>query len=131
MLRKRKSRELNALSSQEQISGINQKRQRRQREVLNATSYSMGQHDEEKLLKLAIRNSLAEQSSCLDDIDKIEPMKEFRPTAEEFKEPIAYIEKIYKQGGGKLGCIKIIPPKEYKTPFTFNTESDRKLPTRF
>lgn len=57
-------------------------------------------------------------------------MKVFRPTLEEFQEPICYIEKLYKQGAWKYGCVKIIPPASFSPPFSFDTASDKKLPFR-
>jgi hypothetical protein len=51
-------------------------------------------------------------------------MKTFYPTTEEFKEPLVYIENLYKRGASRYGCIKIIPPKEFKTPFAFSCESN-------
>jgi hypothetical protein len=58
-------------------------------------------------------------------------MKVFRPNEVEFADPVRYIESLYKQGVWKYGCIKIIPPSSFEPPFSFNTTSDRKLPTRF
>ena len=58
-------------------------------------------------------------------------MKVYRPTKEEFKNPIDYFEKLFLEGAGKYGCVKIIPPKDFKPPFAFDRGSNRKLPTRF
>jgi len=57
-------------------------------------------------------------------------MKTFYPTEEEFLEPIVYIEKLFKQGAGEYGCIKIIPPTSFKPPYSFDTQSSQKLPFR-
>ena len=64
------------------------------------------------------------------DFSEVKEMKVYKPTTSEFKEPIMYIEKIYKEGAWKYGCIKIIPPEEFKPPFSIDTTSDRKLPFR-
>jgi hypothetical protein len=64
------------------------------------------------------------------DFSKVKEMEVFKPTTEEFKEPIRYIEKLYKEGAWKYGCIKIIPPEDFKPPFSFDTDSNVKLPFR-
>jgi hypothetical protein len=58
-------------------------------------------------------------------------MKTYYPTAEEFENPITYIEQIIKLGASEHGCIKIKPPAGYNPPLAFDTNSDKKLPTRF
>lgn len=58
-------------------------------------------------------------------------MKVYYPTKEEFTNPIDYIEKLYKEGASEYGCVKIIPPKDFRPPLAFNRESSQKLPTRF
>lgn len=45
----------------------------------------------------------------------------FYPTAEEFKDPLSYIEKISPEGE-KYGIIKIVPPKGYHPQFSLKTE---------
>ncbi|KAF2021240.1 histone demethylase JARID1D [Aaosphaeria arxii CBS 175.79] len=45
----------------------------------------------------------------------------FRPTADEFKDPIQYIGKIRKEGE-KYGIVKIIPPDNWNPPFAVDTE---------
>ena len=57
-------------------------------------------------------------------------MKAFYPTEEEFLEPIIYIEKLFKEGASKYGCVKIIPPSSFKPPYSFNKCSKQKLPFR-
>lgn len=51
----------------------------------------------------------------------LEEAPTFYPTKEEFKDPLAYIEKISAEGA-KYGIIKIIPPSDYKPEFCLNTE---------
>lgn len=54
------------------------------------------------------------------ELDEIEEMKTFYPSSEEFVNLIDYIEKLYKMGASKYGCIKIIPPKEFRPPLAFD-----------
>ncbi|KAG1175086.1 hypothetical protein G6F70_004532 [Rhizopus microsporus] len=54
----------------------------------------------------------------------LEEAPTFYPTKEEFKDPLAYIEKISTEGA-KYGIIKIIPPSDYKPEFCLNTENFR------
>ncbi|EKX49136.1 hypothetical protein GUITHDRAFT_68209, partial [Guillardia theta CCMP2712] len=47
----------------------------------------------------------------------------FFPTMEEFRDPMRYIESIRLQAE-EAGLIKIIPPKEWKCPFTIKEKGD-------
>lgn len=59
-------------------------------------------------------------------------MPVFYPTEEEFKDPIEYIEKLYHHyEASEYGTVKVIPPPSFKPQCVFDTESDRKLPTRY
>jgi len=60
--------------------------------------------EEEKMLMIAIKNSLREREAHpVTKLHEIREMKTFRPTEEEFKDPIDYIENLYKSGAHKYG----------------------------
>jgi histone demethylase JARID1 len=48
----------------------------------------------------------------------------FRPTAEEFKDPVQYIQKI-REEAEKFGIAKIVPPQNWNPPFSIDTEVRR------
>jgi hypothetical protein len=80
-------------------------------------------NEEERLIRLAIKNSLIETKAKEDKLltlDDIEEMKVFRPTEEEFTNPIEYIEKLYHEGASKYGTIKIVPPASFRPPLAFD-----------
>ncbi len=56
---------------------------------------------------------------------KSEPIQEapiFRPTEEEFTDPLVFIEGI-RHIGEKFGICKIVPPESWKPPFCIDMEN--------
>lgn len=105
---------------------------KRKRRYFNASEEIGVSYEEEKMLNLAIRNSIRDQKAGASrDFSTVKQMKVFYPTESEFKDPIKYFENLYKDGMWRFGCIKIVPPSTFKPPFCFDTASDRKLPTRY
>lgn len=51
----------------------------------------------------------------------------FRPTEEEFRDPVAYIQKIAVEGK-KYGICRVIPPEGWQPPFAIDTEVRPSLP---
>ena len=45
----------------------------------------------------------------------------FRPTEEEFKDPVAYIQKIAPEGR-KYGICRVVPPEGWQPTFAIDTE---------
>lgn len=61
-------------------------------------------YEEEKMLSLALKNSIRDQkSSTAKDSSKVKKMKEFRPTEEQFLDPIKYFEDLYHDGAWRYG----------------------------
>jgi len=88
--------------------------------------------EEERLLTIAIKNSLREKNAKpIIELNEIEEMMTYRPTEDEFKDPIVYIETLYKEGASEYGCIKIIPPASFKPPCPLSKDSTMKLPSRY
>lgn len=87
---------------------------------------------EMRLIALAVKNSLLE-TKLKGNSGDAEEMPVFKPTAEQFKNPISYIEHLISGPAkiGQYGCIKIKPPPGFKPTLAFDTKSDRKLPTRY
>jgi len=75
---------------------------------------------------------MIETKNSNNNLDEIEDMPVFYPSEEEFKDPIGYIEKLYYHyKAEEYGTVKIIPPSSFKPTCLFDTDSDRKLPTRY
>lgn len=72
-----------------------------------------------------------ETKNTNENLDLIDSMPVFRPTEQEFKNPIDYIESLSKHKVQQYGCIKIIPPKSFSPPCAFDMNSNLKMPTRY
>ena len=81
------------------------------------------------MIEMAFKNSLIEQKANHYMLSEIKEMKTVRPTEEEFRNPVLYIEKLYNSGFAEFGSIKIIPPASFKP--THEMRTDEKLPTRY
>ncbi len=46
----------------------------------------------------------------------------YRPTSEQFKDPVQYIQSI-REEAQKFGVVKIIPPDSWNPPFAIDTEA--------
>lgn len=64
------------------------------------------------------------------DFSKVLPMKVYKPTEEEFNEPIKYIERLYSEGAHKYGCVKIVPPTSFTPPYSLDASSEKNMPFR-
>ena len=74
---------------------------------------------------------MVETSNLNANLSEIPEMPVFRPTEEEFKHPLSYIDKLFhEQDVHKFGCIKVVPPKSFKPTNYFDMKSNRKLPSR-
>jgi hypothetical protein len=92
---------------------------------------SMCSTEEQRMIKLAIKNSLIESQNSIERLDDIQEVKTYHPSIEEFANPIDYIEKLYKEGAAQYGIVKIVPPKNFKPILAFDILSDQKLPSRY
>ena len=61
----------------------------------NYRNEAMISAEEDKMIKLALKNSLLETTGNLKSLEKIEEMAIFYPNAKEFKNPLEYIEKLF------------------------------------
>lgn len=51
----------------------------------------------------------------------------FYPTEEEFRDPLAFFHKIYKEGE-EAGICKIVPPKNWRPPFSIDPDTLEFIP---
>jgi len=84
------------------------------------------QNEEQELLQLALKNSLLETSRVQHDIPAA-PV--FYPTVDEFKNPLAYIEKIRPEAE-MFGICKIVPPEGWNPPCQIKLDNPRVFPTK-
>lgn len=77
---------------------------KRKRRTLYSTEDLGVSYEEEKMLSLALKNSIREQKAATcRDFSVVQEMKVFKPTEEEFAEPINYINSLYENGAWKYG----------------------------
>eukprot|EP00468_Gymnochlora_sp_CCMP2014_P010035 CAMPEP_0167748648 /NCGR_PEP_ID=MMETSP0110_2-20121227/4953_1 /TAXON_ID=629695 /ORGANISM="Gymnochlora sp., Strain CCMP2014" /LENGTH=590 /DNA_ID=CAMNT_0007633683 /DNA_START=13 /DNA_END=1786 /DNA_ORIENTATION=+ len=88
--------------------------------VTEVDNYEPEDREEAALLKKAILNSLATAKRVKPSELPLSPV--FRPSPEEFKDPIGYIKKLHAVGMG-YGAIHIVPPKTWKPAFAINSKS--------
>lgn len=75
---------------------------------------------------------MLETKNTNEKLELIDEMAVFRPTKEEFKNPIDYFEKLYHvHKVYQYGCVKVIPPDDFKPPLAFDLESELRMPTRY
>ena len=60
------------------------------------------------------------------DLSQVKDAPEYRPTVEEWKDPMAYVEKIRPEVEN-FGIAKIIPPAGWAPPYAL--KDDFKFPT--
>ena len=54
-------------------------------------------------------------------LDEIEEVKVYRPTEEQFNDPMRYIEYLYHvEKAHKYGIVKIIPPASFRPALAFD-----------
>ena len=73
---------------------------RRTKRVMSPSKYKIQEStttsaQEERMLKLALRNSMLDIKNSISSLDDIETMKTYYPTCEQFKNPLVYIESLY------------------------------------
>ena len=112
--------------------------------LYEAYNFEDSSAQEKRLLKIAIQNSLVEQTlkasksaeevttESENPIDSIEEVKTYYPTEEQFKEPMKYIEYLTTQEEAhRYGTVKIVPPSSFRPHLAFDMFSSRRLPTRY
>ena len=72
---------------------------RRTKRVMSPSKYKIQESttsaQEERMLKLALRNSMLDIKNSISSLEEIETMKTYYPTCEQFKNPLVYIESLY------------------------------------
>lgn len=79
------------------------------------------------MIQRAIKNSLID--SKIPAVSSIPSAKTYYPSAEEFQNPLKYVEKI-RQEAERFGICKIVPPKEWNPPTLIDFNSNKEFPTR-
>ena len=87
---------------------------------------------EQRQFQMAMRNSLVETANVNSNINEIEEMKTFWPSEDQFRDPLLYIEQLMRnEDVNQYGCIKIVAPPSFRPQLAFDTQSQRKIPTRY
>jgi len=90
---------------------------------------SSGNQREEELYQLAIANSRLEMRLATFRDHPIPDAPVFRPTAEEFADPLAYIDSIRAEAEPH-GICKIVPPEGWKVPCAVDWTSPKRFNTK-
>ena len=82
-------------------------------------------------IELRKRQKTTESDDIDLNFDNLEEIYTLRPTEDEFKEFIPYVEKLYSQGVWKYGTIKVIPPQGFQPTNWFDKQQEKRFSTRF
>lgn len=105
------------------------RKRRASRAVKDSDTFEMSAQERE-MMEMAFKNSLIEQAAQENGLQDLPELMTLYPTEEEFKEPLVYIEKMYRSLGDKeQGGVKIVPPASFKPPCVFNP--DQNIESRF
>ena len=92
-----------------------------------AASYKMNGEQHDRNSNADVKSENGAGPSTKNDVDyELPDLPEapvFYPTAEEFQDPMKYLESIRAQAE-PAGVIKIVPPKEWRCPFPIKENGD-------
>lgn len=87
----------------------------------------MNDNEHMRLLQTAITNSRVDNVNT-DDLP-IAEAPVYYPTVDEFRDPIAYVQRITPEAS-KFGICRIVPPEGWANPTQFDFASPRRFPTK-